>query len=82
MAEECAMKERKLFDSGMGHTQRLKDILDKKIHPNIRDIMELWNEFNESSKSWAGVQADPVDFGEWISGTGNWADAGACVVTW
>lgn len=76
------MRKLKLFDAGYDHTELLKKILAKEIKPNQSDIIELWTEFNESSKSFAGVRADLKDFGEWISGTGNFANSGPCVVTW
>lgn len=81
------MKEGKLFDLGYGHKQRLKDILEKKIHPNRDDILELWTVFRDGCINWAGVKPDLVDFGMWISGTGSWGPktefgGGACEVTW
>jgi hypothetical protein len=71
-----------LFDSGMAHTQRLKDILARKIYPTRDDLLELWSEFAASSMSYAGERATLKDFGEWISGTGSFAETGACICTW
>lgn len=81
------MKEGKLFDLRYGHKQRLKDILEKKIHPNRDDILELWTVFRDGCINWAGVKPDLVDFGMWISGTGSCGlktefGGGACEVTW
>lgn len=81
------MKEGKLFDLGYNHKQRLKDILEKKIHPNRDDILELWTVFRDGCINWAGVKPDLVDFGMWLCGDPrsdpeHADDVKPCVVTW
>jgi hypothetical protein len=76
------MPSGELYEKGTAQpTPRLRE-LQEGAEPTMGEVLLLWAEYREGEMGWGNQQPTLEEFGQWLSGTGNYEGFPKMEVHW